>query len=52
MTPDGSTCQVVVAPADLPSGDQFLGANFIQFDSAGRMWVSDSRHVYGFTLTG
>jgi tripartite motif-containing protein 71 len=53
MKPDGSSCQVVVTQADLPSGDQFLGSNFIQFDSAGRMWVSDnSRHIYGFTITG
>ena len=53
MKPDGSSCQVVVTQATLPAGDQFLGANFIRFDSAGRMWVSDnSKHVYGFTITG
>ena len=53
MSPDGATCQVVVTQADLPSGMQFQGANFIDFDSAGRMWVSDnSRHIYGFTITG
>jgi DNA-binding beta-propeller fold protein YncE len=53
MKPDGSSCQVVVTQADLPSGMQFLGANFIEFDSTGRMWVSDnSRHVYGFAITG
>jgi DNA-binding beta-propeller fold protein YncE len=53
MKPDGTGCQVVVTQADLPNGMQFEGANFIEFDSSGRMWVSDnSRHVYGFTVTG
>ncbi len=53
MSPDGATCQVVVTQADLPTGLQFQGSNFIEFDSAGRMWASDnSRHIYGFTITG
>jgi len=53
MSPDGSTCQVVVTQANMPAGLNFLGSNFIAWDSAGRMWVSDnSRHVYGFAVSG
>ena len=53
MSPDGSTCEVVVTQATMPGSMKFLGSNFLAWDSAGRLWASDnSRHVYGFTVTG
>jgi hypothetical protein len=53
MSPDGSTCEVVVTQPNMPAGTNFLGSNFIAWDSTGKMWVSDnSRRVYGFTVSG
>jgi sugar lactone lactonase YvrE len=53
MSPDGSTCEVVVTQANMPAGLNFLGSNFLAWDSTGRMWVSDnSRRVYGFGVSG
>jgi DNA-binding beta-propeller fold protein YncE len=50
--PATNACEVVVTQADLPPGRSFLGSNFIEFDSTGRMYVSDnSRTIYVFSLT-
>ncbi|HET7428103.1 MAG TPA: SMP-30/gluconolactonase/LRE family protein [Gaiellales bacterium] len=51
--PATNACQVVVTPADVPPSVGFLGANFVEFDSNGLMYVSDNaRHVDVFQVTG
>jgi DNA-binding beta-propeller fold protein YncE len=58
MHADGSGCQVIVTAANLPTGMQFLGSNFVEFGhapapSVQRLYVSDnSRHIYSFDVTG
>ena len=52
MSPDGATCEVVTTGADVPEG-ALKGVNYIEFDSAGRMYASDNnRRVYRFLITG
>lgn len=52
MNADGSVCQVVTTGAGVPEG-KLKGTNFIEFDTAGRMYASDNnRRVYRFTITG
>jgi len=52
MSPDGATCEVVTTGADVPEG-ALMGVNYIEFDSAGRMYASDNnRRVYRFLITG
>jgi tripartite motif-containing protein 71 len=51
--PATNACQVVVTQADLPAGRTFLGSNFVEFDSRGRLYASDnSRTVYRFNVAG
>jgi sugar lactone lactonase YvrE len=51
--PATNACQVVVTAQDVPAGVGFLGANFVEFDKNGLMYVSDNaRHVDVFKLNG
>jgi DNA-binding beta-propeller fold protein YncE len=51
MNGDGSQCEVVTTGADTPTG--FKGPDYVDFDSQGRLYVSDnSYYVYRFTITG
>jgi sugar lactone lactonase YvrE len=51
MAGDGSSCQVVTNGADTPTG--FKGPDYVEFDAAGRLYVSDDGDfVYRFTVTG
>jgi DNA-binding beta-propeller fold protein YncE len=50
MKGDGSQCEVVTTGSDTPAG--FKGPDYIDFDSQGRLYVSDnSYYVYRFTIT-
>jgi DNA-binding beta-propeller fold protein YncE len=50
MKGDGSQCQVVTTGADTPKG--FKGPDYLDFDSQGRLYVSDNSYdVYRFTIT-
>jgi hypothetical protein len=51
MKDDGSQCEVVTNGAGTPAG--FRGPDYVDFDSAGRLYVSDnSYYVYRFTISG
>ena len=52
MAPDGSTCQVIVSPSDVPGGG--LGnTRYLAFGPDNRLYVSTStRHVYEFDING
>ena len=51
MKGDGSQCEVVTTGVGTPAG--FKGPDYVDFDSAGRLYVSDNSYfVYRFTITG